>query len=72
MDLDLNGLEDRVGHLVALCRRLRSENGALRQQLVVANNDNKLLAERIEQAKVRLDALLARMPAAQAIGDGDD
>jgi cell division protein ZapB len=63
MDLDLNGLEDRVRQLVALCSRLRSENGSLRQQLVVAQNENKQLGERIEAARARVEALLERVPA---------
>lgn len=71
MELDLNGLEDRVTQLVALCRRLRSENGSLRQQLVVAQNENKQLADRIEAAKLRIEALLERVPA-QPATNGDD
>jgi cell division protein ZapB len=66
MELDLNGLEERTTQLVELCRRLRSENGTLRQQLVTAQNDNKQLSERIDAAKARVEALLARVPAAGA------
>jgi cell division protein ZapB len=70
MDLDLKGLEERVAQLVELCRRLRAENGTLRQQLVVAHNENKQLGERMEAARERIDALLERMPAA-ATREGD-
>jgi cell division protein ZapB len=63
MDLDLNGLEDRVRQLVSLCSRQRSETGHLRQQLVVAQNENKQLGERIEAARARVEALLERVPA---------
>jgi cell division protein ZapB len=72
MDLDLNGLEERVTQLVALCRRLRSENGTLRQQLVVAQNENKQLADRIDGAKTRIEALLERIPAAAAADEDED
>lgn len=66
MDLDLKGLEERVTQLVELSRRLRVENGTLRQQLVAAHNENKQLGERIEAARRRVEALLERVPAAAA------
>jgi cell division protein ZapB len=66
MDLDLKGLEERVAQLIALSMRLRAENGSLRQQLVIAHNDNKQLAERVEAARLRVEALLDRMPGAAA------
>jgi len=62
MDLDLKGLEERVSQLIELSRRLRVENGTLRQQLVVAHNENKQLAERMEAARQRVEALLERVP----------
>ena len=64
MDLDLKGLEERVSQLIELSRRLRVENGTLRQQLVVAHNENKQLAERMESARQRVEALLERVPPA--------
>jgi cell division protein ZapB len=64
MDLDLKGLEERVSQLIELSRRLRAENGTLRQQLVVAHNENKQLTERMESARQRVEALLERVPPA--------
>jgi cell division protein ZapB len=64
MDLDLKGLEERVAQLIELSRRLRAENGSLRQQLVVAHNENKQLGERKEAARLRIESLLERVPAA--------
>jgi cell division protein ZapB len=64
MDLDLKGLEERVAQLIELSHRLRAENGSLRQQLVVAHNENKQLGERMEAARQRVEALLERVPAA--------
>ena len=64
MDLDLKGLEERVSQLIELSRLLRAENGTLRQQLVVAHNENKQLAERMESARQRVEALLERVPPA--------
>jgi hypothetical protein len=49
-----------------LSRRLRAENGSLRQQLVVAHNENKQLGERMEAARLRVESLLERMPPAAA------
>lgn len=66
MDLDLKGLEERITQLIELSRRLRAENGTLRQQLVVAHNENKQLGERIEAARRRVEALLERVPPAPA------
>lgn len=70
MDLDLKGLEERVAQLIELSRRLRAENGSLRQQLVVAHNENKQLGERMEAARLRVESLLERMPPAVQ-GDAD-
>jgi len=72
MELDLDGLEERVTHLVALCRRLRAENGSLRQQVVSAQNENKQLSDRIGAAKGRVEALLDRIPAARPSAGDDD
>jgi cell division protein ZapB len=69
MDLDLKGLEERVAQLIELSSRLRAENGSLRQQLVVAHNENKRLGERIETARLRVEALLERVPPAPARDD---
>lgn len=59
MDLDLKGLEDRVGRLIALSQRLREDNNRLRQQLVAAQNENKQLAEKVAAARARVESLLA-------------
>lgn len=72
METDLDGLEERVTQLVALCRRLRTENGSLRQQLVVVQNENKQLNERIEAAKARVDALIERVPSPTTRARGGD
>ena len=45
-----------------MCERLRTENIELRQQLSVAQNDAKRLAEKIDGAKARLESLLVRLP----------
>ncbi len=62
MDAELNALEERLRQLIRLTERLREENGKLRQQLVTAQNENKLLRDRVTAARTRLEALLGRLP----------
>ncbi|MGH8662648.1 MAG: DUF904 domain-containing protein [Burkholderiales bacterium] len=62
MEADLKALEERIGQLVELTQRLRSDNRGLRQQLAQAVSDNKRLDEKVDAAKARLEALLERLP----------
>lgn len=62
MDVELQSLEDKINQFVALCQRLRTDNHQLRQQLASAQNDNKQLAEKIGDAKTRLETLLTQIP----------
>jgi cell division protein ZapB len=62
MEADLKALEERIGQLVELTQRLRSDNRGLRQELAQAVNDNKRLGEKVDAAKARLEALLERLP----------
>lgn len=62
MEADLKALEDKIGQLVELTQRLRSDNRDLRQQLAQALNENKRLGEKVDAAKARLEALLQRLP----------
>jgi cell division protein ZapB len=66
MDAELRSLEDKVNQVVALCQRLRSDNHDLRQQLALAQNDNKQLTEKIGAAATRLESLLTQIPEEQA------
>ncbi|HEY9102378.1 hypothetical protein [Chitinimonas sp.] len=63
MEAELHNLEDRIKTLAALCQQLRSENVELRQTVLVLKNDNRRLNDKVEGAKTRVDALLARLPA---------
>ena len=63
MEQDLQDLEAKVSTLIAHTYSLRAANDALRQELAAALSDNRDLHRRVTQAGVRLDALLARMPA---------
>jgi len=63
MDKDLALLERKLTTLLAHTRALRAANEALRRDLAAAHERNRDLADRVKQAGVRLDALIARMPA---------
>jgi cell division protein ZapB len=62
MDQDLTALEDRVRQVAQLCQRLRAENSDLRQRMAQLTTQNKLLAEKIDGAKIRLQGLLGQLP----------
>ena len=63
MDNDLAALEQRLSTLLAHMRSLRVANETLRNELAQMQARNRELALRVQQATVRLDALLARIPA---------
>lgn len=62
METEFDSLEGKVSQFAQVCERLRAENVELRQQLSVAQNDAKRLAEKIDGAKARLERLLVRLP----------
>jgi cell division protein ZapB len=62
MDQDLTTLEDRIRQVAELCQRLRAENSDLRQRMAQLTSQNKLLAEKIDGAKIRLQGLLGHLP----------
>ena len=62
MHAELDTLEAKIRQVAELCHTLRQENVALRQQVLAAQHDNKLLTTRLEAAKVRLQALLETLP----------
>ncbi|MHB1291636.1 MAG: hypothetical protein ACYCY5_05525 [Sulfuricella sp.] len=66
MEAELKALEDKIAQLVQLCARLRTENTHLRQQLANAQNENKLMTEKMTGAKDRLEALLDHIPEDEA------
>jgi len=62
METELKTLEEKIGQFVALCRRLRTDNRQLRQQLASAISNNKQLNDKIGSAKNDLESLLAQIP----------
>ena len=62
MEAELDSLDEKINQLVQLCHRLRRDNHELRQQLAAATNESKQLSEKIENARLRLESLLSRLP----------
>jgi hypothetical protein len=62
MDLELEALEQKLATLIAHTRALRAANEALRREVSLAQERNRELSTRVQQATARLDALLARIP----------
>jgi cell division protein ZapB len=62
VEAEFNSLEAKVEQFVRLCEQLRAENSELRQQLAAAQKDAKLLHEKIDGAKSRLEGLLSKLP----------
>ena len=64
MDADLDMLEHKIAMLISHARDLRDANEALRRDLSDVQQENRMLAQRMQQASSRLDALLDRLPEA--------
>ncbi len=62
MENELRALEDRIGQLATLSRRLRAENIELRQSVLGLQGENRALREKVESAALRLQNLLERLP----------
>lgn len=65
MEHDLQRFEDKLNHFVTLFRRLRSENNELRQTIAAKSDEAKRLAEKLDLAKTRIEALIAQIPDAE-------
>ena len=64
---ELTALESKIGLVVSLCRTLRAENAQLRMQLAILEADKKKLAEKMDAARGRIEALAQQLPQAQAV-----
>jgi uncharacterized protein (TIGR02449 family) len=62
MEHDLQRFEDKLNHFVTLFARLRAENNELRQTVATKSDEVKRLGEKLDQAKTRIEALLAQLP----------
>jgi cell division protein ZapB len=62
MQAELKSLEEKVAQIARMCQQLRAENMHLRQQLATAQNQSKLLGDKITGAQSRLEALMEQIP----------
>ena len=62
MNAEFDTLDGKIDQFLQLCQRLKSENRELRLQLASAQNDVKLLEDKVGGAKTRLEALLRQIP----------
>lgn len=62
MDAEFVALEEKVQQTALLCQRLRDENRALRERLNALQGDHRLLGEKIDGARTRIESLLKQIP----------
>ena len=66
MESEIQHFEEKLAHFVTLFQRLRAENNELRQTVATKSDEVKRLAEKLDQAKTRLETLLAQIPEAES------
>jgi cell division protein ZapB len=64
MKAEFTALDDKINQLIQLTQKLRKDNSQLRQNLALIQNENKHLSEKVDGAKIRLEALLSQIPEA--------
>jgi cell division protein ZapB len=62
MDTELATFENKLLQLVEVCRRLRSDNQRLREELAESRNELRQFQERMEGARARLERLVEQIP----------
>lgn len=62
MQIELDALENKLAQLVLLSQRLRAENHQLRQELATALSQERQYNDKMENARKRLESLLAQLP----------
>ena len=62
MDADLKALEEKILQLVQLCKSLRAGNLELEHSLALAQKSERQLKARMEQAQMRIENIINRLP----------
>lgn len=55
-------LEQKIDRVIEQCDALRAENQRLRQELILKNDEVRVLSDRMEEARHRLEQLVAQVP----------
>ncbi len=55
-------LEQKIDRVIGQCDLLRAENQKLRQELILKVDEVRLLTDRMEEARHRLQQLVAQVP----------
>jgi cell division protein ZapB len=63
---ELNALESKIAQVAALCHSLRAENSALQQKLAAVESERADFAQRMGEARARLEQLAGQLPEAKA------
>lgn len=62
MLVEMDALETKLAQLLERHQAMRAENLQLRQQMVSMENANKLLTERLSEARGRMESLFNKLP----------
>jgi cell division protein ZapB len=62
MDADLKALEEKITQLVKLCQSMRQDNLEVRRALALAQESERQLKARMQQAQIRIDNIIDRLP----------
>jgi cell division protein ZapB len=62
MDGDVTALENKLDLFLSHFEKLREENHALRERIAGLEDEKLTLTDRIQTARVRLEALMERLP----------
>ena len=55
-------LEQKIDRVIEQCDALRAENQRLRQELILKGDELRILSDRMEEARHRLEQLAAQVP----------
>ncbi|MBU6505369.1 MAG: hypothetical protein KGL17_07405 [Betaproteobacteria bacterium] len=55
-------LEQKIDRVIEQCDALRAENQRLRQELILKTDEVRVLSDRMEEARHRLEQLVAQVP----------
>jgi predicted nucleic acid-binding Zn-ribbon protein len=62
MQAELDTLESKLAQMLERYQAMRDETLKLRQQVVTLENNNRQLADRLEEALARMESLLNKIP----------